>query len=238
MKRAIAAVLVVVLLASGLLVGCGGVLIGSGNLKTKEYSFGDFTSVEISSAFEFDISRSCSYGVSITADDNILEEVEVTKEGNSLKIGLKTIAGLGPVALKAEVTMPQLHGLAVSGASHGTVSDFSSAENFDINVSGASKVTGDIAAGDADFDVSGASTVQLEGSANNMVANVSGASRFNLGGFMVNNANVTFSGASTGTINLAGKLDADLSGASKLLYAGEPRMGNINASGASTLGRK
>ncbi|MFC1972584.1 head GIN domain-containing protein [Chloroflexota bacterium] len=238
MKKAIIAVLLIVFLSSGLMVGCGGVLIGSGKIKTKEYTFRDFTSVEISSAFEFEITQSASYGISITADDNVLEKVEVTKEGNTLKIGLKTIPSLGPVTLKAEVTMPELHGLAVSGASRGTVSDFSSAENLDINVSGASKVTGDITAGDTDFEVSGASTVQLEGSANNMVANVSGASRFNFGGFMVNNANVTFSGASNGTVNPSGKLDANLSGASKLSYIGNPTMGNINTSGASTLSKK
>jgi len=238
MKKAIVGVLVVVLLASGLLMGCGGVLTGSGNVETKEYTFSDFNKVEISSAFEFEISQSGSYSVSITADDNIIDKVEVTKAGTTLKIDLKTIPRLGPVTLKAEVTMPKLRGLAVSGASRGTVSDFSSTENLDINVSGASKVTGDITAGDADFEVSGASTVQLEGLANNMAANVSGASRFNLGGLMVDNANVTFSGASNGTINLSGKLDAKLSGASKLSYIGEPTMGNINTSGASTISKK
>ena len=217
---------------------CGGVLTGSGNLKTKEYAFRDFTNVEISSAFEFDISQSGSYGVNITADDNVLEKVEVTKEGNTLKIGLKTIPSLGPVTLNAEVTMPQLHGLAVSGASRGTVSDFSSTENLDLNVSGASKVTGDITTGDVDFNVSGASTVQLEGSANNIAADVSGASRLNLGGFAVNNADITFSGASNGTVNVSGKLDANLSGASNLKYIGEPTMGDINTSGASTLNKK
>jgi len=71
-----------------------------------------------------------------------------------------------------------------------------------------------------------------------MTADVSGASRFNLGGFMVNNADVTFSGASNGTVNLSGKLDANLSGASKLSYIGEPTMGNVNTSGASTLSKK
>jgi hypothetical protein len=237
-RKIVISALLVIFLTSGLLAGCGGVFTGSGNLETKEYTFTDFTSVEISSAFEFDISQSSSYVVSITADDNVIEKVEVTKEGNTLKIGLKTIPRLGPATLKAEVTMPQLHGLVVSGASSGTISDFSSAENLDITVSGASKVTGDITAADVDFDVSGASTIQLEGSAKDMVANVSGASRLNMGGFMVNNANVTFSGASNGTINVMGKLDADLSGASKLSYIGEPTMGTINTSGASTITKK
>jgi hypothetical protein len=237
-KKAIMAVLVAALLVSGLLIGCGGVLTGSGDLQTKEYALSDFTSVDIGSAFEFSITQSNSYGVSIIADDNILEQVMVTKQGNTLNIGLKAIPTLGPVTLKAEITMPQLDSLEVSGASRGSVSGFSSNEKLDLEVSGASRVTGDIAAGDTDFDVSGASTVQLEGSANNILADVSGASRLNLDGFKVNNADVTFSGASTGVVNLDGKLDADLSGASKLSYIGEPIMGDIDTSGASKLNRK
>jgi hypothetical protein len=93
-------------------------------------------------------------------------------------------------------------------------------------------------ASNIEFDISGASRIQLEGSANDMVASVSGASRLNLGSFTVNNADVSFSGASSGTINLDGRLDADLSGASRLSYIGEPTMGTINTSGASTLSKK
>ena len=113
-----------------------------------------------------------------------------------------------------------------------------SAGDAKFDVSGASKVTGDITAGDADFDLSGASTVQLEGSASDIVAEAGGASRVKLAGLTVNNADITLSGASTGTVNLSGKLDASLSGASKLSYIGEPTMGNINISGASTLSKK
>jgi hypothetical protein len=71
-----------------------------------------------------------------------------------------------------------------------------------------------------------------------MVADASGASRFNLDDFTVNNADVDFSGASSGTVNLDGRLDADLSGASRLWYIGEPNMGNIDTSGASTISKK
>ena len=238
MIKAIGGLLLVVLLTSGMLVSCGGPLTGSGNLKTEEYAFDCFTSVAVSSAFEYDISQSDSYNVSITADDNVLEEVEVTKEGDTLKIGLRTNSSQESVTLRAEVTMPDLRGLVVSGASHGTVSGFSSMKNLDINVSGASTVTGDATAGDADFQISGASTIRLEGSAFNMVANVSGASHFNLDDFVVSNANVTFSGASNGEVNITGKLDADLSGESKLSYSGEPTIGTINISGESKLGEK
>jgi len=239
--------------------GWPGGLIGSGNLETEEYAFTNFTEVEISSAFEFEIKQSSSYNISVTADDNVMDYVQVSKVGQTLKIRLGPLPRLGPVTLRASVTMPQLSDLTVSGASHGTVSDFSSTEDLNITVSGASRgtiydlsstedvnikvsgassVTGDITAGNVEFDIGGASTIQLEGSANDMVASVSGASRFNLDDFTVNNADVNFGGASSGTINLNGRLDADLSGASKLWYIGEPTMGTINTSGASTISKK
>jgi hypothetical protein len=242
MKKAgiIIAVVVVVAVLCAVLVlrGWPGVLIGSGNLETEQYAFGNFTRVEISSAFEFEIKQSSSYSINVTADDNVIDCVQVSQDGPTLKIRLETVSGLRLVTLRASVTIPQLHGLTVSGASHGTVSGFSSTEDLDITVSGASRITGDITADDIAFDVSGASTIQLEGSADKMVAAVSGASRFNLADFAVNDVDVNISGASTGTVNLDGTLDANVSGASTLFYIGEPVMGTISVSGASTLTRK
>lgn len=178
-----------------------GVLIGSGNLETQAYTFANFTRVEISSPFEFEVKQSNLYSVNVTADDNLVDYVQVTQQGQTLKIRLRGITNLRLVTLRASVTMPQLNGLTVSGASRGTVADFTSTEELNITVSGASMVRGYITAGDVEFDASGASTIQLEGSADNMVAKVSGASRLALGDFTVNDANVNISGASTGTIN-------------------------------------
>jgi len=239
MKRVITTALVVVLLTSGLVVGCQGVAVkGSGNLKTENYNLSDFTRVEVGTAFEVEVVQSGSYSVQVTVDDNLFKYVDVSKSGDTLKIRLNTVTLLGPTTLEAKVTMPELRGLDFSGATRGTVSGFSSTENLDIGLSGASKVTGDITASDADFDISGASTLQLEGSAKDIVVDADGASHVKLAGFPVNNANVRLSGASTGTVNLAGRLDANLSGASKLEFIGEPTMGNISTSGASRLSKK
>jgi len=252
MKKAliIAAIVVAISVTSTMLSlrGWPGSLTGSGNLETEAYAFTDFTRVEIGSAFEFEIEQSSSYNISVTADDNVIDYVQVSQVGQTLKIRLGRVLFLGPVTLRASVTMPQLHGLTASGASRGDVYGFSSSEDLDITVSGASRLTGDITAGDVEFGISGASnvefgisgasTIQLEGSANDIDANVSGASHLNLDNFIVNNADINFSGASSGTVNLNGRLDANLSGASRLWYIGEPTMGDINTSGASTISKK
>ena len=59
-----------------------------------------------------------------------------------------------------------------------------------------------------------------------------------LSNFPANNANVNLSGASSATIKLDGRLDADISGASHLYYIGEPTMGNIVTSGGSTVSKQ
>jgi hypothetical protein len=228
-------------------------LVGSGNLETEEYAFTNFTEVETSDAFDLEIEQSSSYSINVTADDNVMDYVQVSQDGQTLRIGLRTGLRIGSVTLRigpgifplpwsvtlrASVTMPQLSGLTATGASHVTVSGFSSTDDLDITVSGASKVTGNITAGNVEFRMSGASTIQLEGSANDIDANVSGASHFNLDDFTVNNADVNMSGASAGTVNLNGKLDANLSGASRLWYIGEPTSTDINTSGGSTVSKK
>ena len=156
---------------------------------------------------------------------------------------------------RAEITMPELFDLELSGASHGTVTGFNSVENLDIevsgassldmeqivagdvtlNISGASHVTGDINTDDVEFDVSGASTVQLQGIAADIELELSGASNAELDDFIVNNASVDFSGASRGTVYVNGRLDIDLSGASNLVYTGDPTIGHVDISGASTM---
>ena len=71
-----------------------------------------------------------------------------------------------------------------------------------------------------------------------MVSDVSGASNLNLESFPVNDATVTVSGASHAVVNPSGTLNVDASGASSLQYIGNPNLGTINTSGASTVNRK
>jgi hypothetical protein len=208
-----------------------------GNLKTETMEFSDFTAVEVGSAFEVNITQSNSFSVKITAGENIFDRIQVTQTGATLKI--EVTPGLGISNGKAEITMPELDTLILSGATRGTVEGFNSSNPFVIALSGASSLEmTNTNVGDAEIEVSGASTLNAEGTANDLVALVSGASNVDLTDFPVNDVDINLSGASRATINLDGKLDAELSGASNLEYIGDPTMGDINIAGASTINKK
>jgi hypothetical protein len=211
-------------------------IVGCEPMRTQTYDYTDFNRVEVGYAFRVEITRSDSYSISITAPENVFSVIHVSKVGEALRIGLTSPIPLS--GAKATITMPDLRDLNFSGATKGTITGFSSSNDFSVELSGASGLEGDIQAGDTVVRLSGASKAKLEGSAKDISIDASGASGIDLSRFPVNNAQILLSGASNSTVNLSGRLDADLSGASKLSYIGEPTMGNINTSGGSTLSKR
>jgi hypothetical protein len=211
-------------------------LRGSGNIVTEEMDFADFTAVEAASAFVVDITRSDSFGATIRVDENIMDLVDVSKAGDTLRIRLKPRASVADATMEASVTMPEIDGLKLSGASRVSLSGFSSTERMNVELSGASTLDGDLEAGSVDLEVSGASRVALEGSAAELTIEGSGASTLDLEDFAVDTAEVDLSGASEATVNVAERIDpVDVSGASRLRYVGDPALGDVTTSGGGTV---
>jgi len=260
-KANIPIILATVLTVVALFSGCRATT--PGGVITEEKEVADFTSIEIEGTFEVEITQSDSFSTTVSADENFYDFVTVSKEGETLRIYLNprhtfTDFTLQARTLEAKITMPALYGLKLSGASKGTITGFKSPDDFSLDISGASsldmddiatgdvelivsgssKVTGTLNAGDVEMYVSGASKVELQGSANIIILSTSGASEVNLGNFTLNNANARLSGASEATVNVKGRLDAILSDASRLYFEGNPTMGNISVSGASTIKHK
>ncbi len=209
--------------------------VGSGKLQTQPFNYADFTEVQIGNAFQVEIAQASTFSVVVTTDDNLFEHLRVVKQGNALRIFYTPNANVRPSSgAKATITLPTLTRLNLSGATNGTLTGFKSEQNFDATISGASKLRGEIETGKARIEATGASTVTLTGSANNATIIASGASQLHLDNFAVENANVELSGSSNGSVNAKSKLDYNASGASHLIYLGNPKIGKSQTSGASS----
>jgi hypothetical protein len=219
--------------------GCGSIsILGSGNLITKEYHFEDFTSVEAQSGFSVEVIRSDNFSVEITTDDNIQEQIRVKQSGDTLTIGLKSIGGRISVTLEAKITMPELRGISLSGGSQADITGFNSRQDLSVELSGGSRLNGDITADDTDFDLSGGSRVELVGAADDLSVNSSGGSQLFLENFTVDDADINISGGGRATVNVNGSLDVNLSGGSRVLYTGEPTEIDSTLSGGSGVSSK
>jgi len=263
MKKLIIGILLIVSLAA--LLGSGSCIRrnlseAAGPLETKTYDYTGFTGVDIGSAMKLDVTYGEDFSVKITAGKQLFDHIRVAKDGDVLKVytdGWSINWWWGQTTPRVSIVMPKLASLHLSGASEGDVNGFKSTTDLDLHVSGASSldldmdtgrftseasgasnVKGRLTATGTDIEISGASDIDLTGKGGNIRLSCSGASTASLRYFEVEDADVVCTGASNGSLNISGRLDVELSGASDFNYYGDPTLGNVEVSGASDLNNR
>ena len=230
-----------------------------GDVIQKTYDFSGFTSVQLSNAFQYEITQSDTYSITVSAYQNMLDHLDIHQSGNILYVDLKfKLFGFNDNEnTNITIAMPQLDKLDISGACSGNVAGFNSNDNFEADLSGASQlnldivagkttldasgasdITGNVTSGDTEITLSGASKCEVTGSAGNTTIEASGASSVNSPDFTMQSADVILDGASNASVLTDGTLNLDISGFSKLNYYGNPTLGKTNISGASNLNHK
>jgi len=212
MKRTLTLVLFVLfgLVASG----CGG-FTGSGNVVTQEEAITGFDKLDVSEGFQVDVSQGDKFSVIIRVDDELVEDLNVVKQGTTLQIGLQPgrSYNLKNVTLEADVTMPELTGADLFSGSH---------------------LNGEVEIGDVTFNLSAGSHVTLSGSAGNLMIDANGGSHVKLADLAVVDANVEANGGSHVTVYPSSTLDVVAKGGSHVTYLGSPTLGTIDTDGSSS----
>jgi Putative auto-transporter adhesin, head GIN domain len=209
-----------ILLAALAVSGCGGIGPGrtpSGTTATSRIDAAGVTRLDVAYGFDVRVRLGQPEAVTITYDDNLADLLDVRVDGRTLRIQLQPNSNLDHrPTLRAEVTMARLEELRAAGASTVTVASKLPGANLRLLVSGSSRVAAtDLAVDRAEATVSGSSRLELTGTANALSARGSGASR--------------------GSVNVTGTIAAQVSGASKLTYAGTPQFTKRDTSGGSSI---
>ena len=224
---------IALLVAATLLAGCfppG--IVGSGRSETRDYDVSGFTGIDANNGFQVELTPGDNYKVTVTADDNLTQYLVVEKRGNNLTLGLQPNRAYSVRALRAQVTMPNLTDVSLSGGARLTFPTFRP-DRFNAELSGGSRMEGTIETTDMRLNLSGGSQLNLKGTARTLSLDGSGGSRATMDGTKANDANVNISGGSQATVGVSGSLNYDLSGGSRLNYIGSPTKGRTNASGGS-----
>lgn len=190
---------------------------GSGTSKTEKRNLSDFTKIDASGAVNVEVAVGNAFVVEVQADDNLLANIKTEKSGDTLKIYSEDrISPKTTVVIR--VSMPEIENFEVSGASSGNLTN--------------------VKADDLGLKASGASKIKIGGTANELKAEASGASTIDAENLKTESAEVNASGASKTYVSANKDLDAEASGASKIVYTGEPKNLKQNSSGASSITKK
>ena len=190
---------------------------GSGRMATEVRELRDFSSIDVSSIFQVEITSQSEFHVEVEADDNLLQYIQTEVRGGELHISLdKGVKSKNP--LRVRIGAPNIDRIEASGASKVFVSNLNN-----------SKV---------EVDTSGASKIELSGETSQLIVDVSGASHINAAELKAVNATVDASGASRVNLSVSGELRSEASGASNISYAGNPANVIKHTSGASSISQR
>ena len=204
-------------------------ITGSGRMIDKTYDLSGFTSVEVSSGAQAQITRGDATSVKVTVDDNAADYLRVEKVGDRLVIGLQD-GSYTNVTVKAAIVMPELKGVIANGGSRANFGRFETASDVTFNSTGGASITGEIDGGDAAVTASGGADVTVTGKGANLLLNHSGGGKVDLGGFTVTDAAVIVSGGSNSEIYATGKVTGSVTGGGQLKVDG-PATVEVSASG-------
>ena len=143
-KTKLLAILCLALVAATAMSGCyygGPIIRGSGRIETRSLDLSGFNAVDVSYAIRANIKQGEFFSVSVSADDNLWDRLQVQTRGKTLQVQLQPGAYTN-THITAEITMPELSKLSLSGASQGNISGFKSTSGLNLELSGASRGAG------------------------------------------------------------------------------------------------
>ncbi|MBD0258512.1 MAG: DUF2807 domain-containing protein, partial [Cytophagales bacterium] len=201
----------------------------------------DFQRMEVNGPFVVTVEGGSEYGVNVQADNDQRDDIEVEVEGERLRIRYRNDAFPERFGdrnrIRVSVTMPRpLRELDLGGAANATVRGFGDFDDMDVQLTGASTATVELAVNRIEADLAGASRLILNGRTNKLQAEVSGASQLDALELAAEEAVVSASGAGEANVQVNRTLEAEASSAGRIRYRGDASI-RANASSAGSVQR-
>lgn len=201
---------------------------------------GSFTSLKVSSGIHVFLSRAENEVLAVSASDDKYREgikTEITDavlhifyDGDKIRYG-------NNFKMNVYVGYKKLEQLQASGASNILITGVLEQPNFNIQLSGASELKGQVKVTNLNMKLSGASEAKITGTVKNINIESSGASDLKAYELIAENCNVKASGASDVNITVTNDMAANASGASNVYYKGSAELKLKQTSGASSVAK-
>src|SRR5688572_24436503 len=141
----------------------------------------NFHGIRVSTAFDVYLTQGNEEAVAVSSSDkDFMDNIVVLVKDGILHVGLKKSfrIHLRNKKLKAYISFKQLDQLNVSGACNVIIEGAIKAEDFKLDLSGASDLKGKLEVNTLSVNMSGASDVSFSGTVNSLDLDLSGASTF------------------------------------------------------------
>ncbi len=201
----------------------------------------NFDRINIGGPFVVTIEQSDKYRVVVEGEDQDADEVDFDVNGSELTVNYRNkdfpeLFG-NRDKIKIFISLPDLKGLDLAGATNATVKGFHNLNDVDLQLAGAVKAEMELDAEKVTLNLDGASQLELRGKANRLEAEVTSASKLNAFEFETEDAEVEANSSALAEVNAKQHLNAEASSAGRVRYRGNADV-ESNTSSAGSVRRE
>jgi hypothetical protein len=211
---------------------------GKGEIKTETRGVTSFATIDLSTSVTavIVVDPAAQPSVTLKGYANILELIKTEVTNGTLKVYTDDLVHFrSDKDVVAEITVPSLQALEISGASDATIKGPLTAEKFNLEVSGAGDVViENMTANTFEAELTGAGQLEVKGgSVNKLAYDVTGAGDISTFPLQSKTAEVTVTGMGDVELSVSDALDASITGAGDINYKGHPQLTtNITGGGS------
>ncbi|MEM7107229.1 MAG: head GIN domain-containing protein [Bacteroidota bacterium] len=207
---------------------------GNGVVVTEDFSIENFDKINVEGSFEIRLEKRATPGVTITTDDNLLDFISVTNEGDRLILSTDRNL-LSEDGVQVVIGYTELRRISVGGAAS-LVSDQTITEDYlDLEMSGAGAVELDLDMKALEIRVSGAGAMELTGQVIEQRIRMDGAGGLDASDLVSEKCDIEISGVGGASVHVTEILTATVSGVGGITYRGNPVDVRKDVSGIGTV---
>jgi hypothetical protein len=208
---------------------------GSGTVMTEEFDVQDFDSIDFSGVGTIHISQQQEEALTVTAEDNIIDNLSIEVRGKTLYISPKRVMiNLIPTKdVRFDLSVKELRKINISGAGSITAEDLQ-IKDLEIDSSGLGNIVLDVYGESLSTKVSGAARLEMSGEVKTQEIHISGLGTYNAKELVSNDCKIDISGSGNAEVNVVQSLEIEISGLGSVEYAGSPTV-KQNVSGGGSI---
>lgn len=205
---------------------------GSGRVSSEFYRLRSFERISVSGEFEVHVRQGSNTEVELSADDNLIREIDIYVSGGTLFIGTKKCV-IPRSPMRVYVENPVFSRIELSGSGKVISENQILSRNLDLFCSGSGDMDFSVEAENLKTNISGSGRIYVEGLARNQDINISGSGSHDAFSLDSQTCYVTVSGSGRANVWVYSDLQANISGSGRVYYKGRPRLRtNISGSGS------
>jgi len=236
MKRAsfnrIGSIILFFLLTS-LILSCLGSIDGKGPIISESREIGQFTEITLDIPANITLVISDSAGCVMSAQKNIIDNIEIKRNGNKLRIKSKSNYRCNkPVEIT--IATPELENITINGSGDINVLNSVKGNSLKLNINGSGNITLNANVEDLVSKINGTGDINLIGKSSSHKIDINGSGNIKAADLETEKCKINLKGSGDAAINVNTKLDVRLIGSGDVTYKGSPTI-NVDITGSGSV---